>query len=142
MKIEQVTTMTTFNLVVNLETSTKSDNYDDFDNYDNFSDMHAIILEKNLSIITLNNVKSMNLTRELEQKHQKLWKYLIKKILKKTGTHFKSCHNRHNRHNRHISSNSDIETLRIKNILKIDTPLTLEPSQPSHIHTFYGKRRS
>jgi hypothetical protein len=34
------------------------------------------------------------------------------------------------------------EFSRVKNIFKIGTPLPLEPSQPSHIHTFYGKRRS
>jgi hypothetical protein len=88
MKIEEVTTMTTFNWVVNLETSTKSDNYNDFDNYDDFLDACARILEKNLFIITLNKVKLINLTKELEQKQQKLWGYLIKNNLKKNGHTF------------------------------------------------------
>ena len=81
MKIE-VTTITTFNLVVNLETSTKSDNYDDF------LDACARILEKNLFIITLNKVKLINLTKELVQKQQKRWGYLIKNNLEKNGRTF------------------------------------------------------
>jgi hypothetical protein len=60
--------MTTFNWVVNLETSTKSDNYNDFDNYDDFLDACARILEKNLFIITLNKVKLINLNKGIRTK--------------------------------------------------------------------------